>query len=65
MNAQQVWRKEVIRHYSYRRESIPVMLLGLKRDLRVENEDIIYPQEVSVHKKSGLERGTEGGRRIV
>lgn len=23
------------------------MMLGLKRDLRVENEDTIYPQEVS------------------
>ena len=27
------------------RDDIPVMLLGLKRDLRVENDDTIYPQE--------------------
>uniref|UniRef100_A0A093VRK5 GTP-binding protein RHO2 n=1 Tax=Talaromyces marneffei PM1 TaxID=1077442 RepID=A0A093VRK5_TALMA len=26
-------------------ERIPVMMLGLKRDLRVENDEIIYPQE--------------------
>ncbi len=26
-------------------EDIPVMLLGLKRDLRVEGEGMIYPQE--------------------
>lgn len=49
VNAQQVWRKEVIRNYSYRKQGIPVMLLGLKRDLRVENEEIIYPQEVCAH----------------
>ena len=29
------------------RDDIPVMLLGLKRDLRVEEEGIIYPEEVS------------------
>lgn len=29
------------------RDNIPVMLLGLKRDLRVEEEGVIYPQEVS------------------
>ena len=46
VNAQLVWRKEVIRHYAYRKQGIPVMLLGLKRDLRVETEEIIYPQEV-------------------
>ena len=48
INAQQVWRKEVIRHYAYKKEGIPVMFLGLKRDLRVEDENIIYPQEVSL-----------------
>lgn len=26
---------------------VGVMLLGLKRDLRVEQEGVIYPQEVS------------------
>lgn len=33
------------------REDVPVMLLGLKRDLRVEGEGkgerVVYPQEVS------------------
>ena len=29
------------------RDDIPVMLLGLKRDLRVEGDGVIYPQEVS------------------
>ena len=46
VNVQQVWRKDVIRNYAMQDESIPVMLLGLKRDLRVEGEGIIYPQEV-------------------
>jgi len=48
VNAQQVWRKDVIRHYAVEDESIPVMLLGLKRDLREEGEEMIDPQEVSV-----------------
>ena len=47
VNVQQVWRKDVIRHYSVEDESIPVMLLGLKRDLREEGADMIDPQEVS------------------
>lgn len=46
VNVQHVWRKDVIRHYAVTDEKIPVMLLGLKRDLRVEGEGIIYPQEV-------------------
>lgn len=45
-NVQQVWRKDVTRHYSYANEKIPVMLVGLKRDLRVEEEGMIHPQEV-------------------
>ncbi|MCJ1282654.1 hypothetical protein MMC26_001979 [Xylographa opegraphella] len=45
LNVQQVWRKEVVRNYARDDESIPVMLLGLKRDLRVEGEGIVYPQE--------------------
>ncbi|MCJ1391288.1 hypothetical protein MMC18_004151 [Xylographa bjoerkii] len=44
-NVKQVWRNDVIRNYSHEDESIPVMLLGLKRDLRVECDGIIYPQE--------------------
>lgn len=31
--------------YMQDRDEIPVMLLGLKRDLRVEAEGTIYPQE--------------------
>ena len=46
INVQQVWRKDVVRHYAHSREDIPIMLLGLKRDLRVEAEETIYPQEV-------------------
>jgi GTPase SAR1 family protein len=46
INVQEVWRKDVTRHYTHRDEGIPVMLLGLKRDLRVEGKDLIEPQEV-------------------
>jgi Ras homolog gene family, member A len=47
INAQQVWRRNSIRIYMTQRDDIPVMLLGLKRDLRVEEDGAIYPQEVS------------------
>ncbi|KAI4246449.1 MAG: hypothetical protein LQ352_006392 [Teloschistes flavicans] len=46
VNSQQVWRKDVTRHYRLDEEDIPVMLLGLKRDARVEEPGVIYPQEV-------------------
>ena len=46
INVQQSWRKDVTRNYSHSDESIPIMLLGLKRDLRMEGDGIIYPQEV-------------------
>ena len=46
-NAQQVWKKTATRTYMRNRDDIPVMLLGLKRDRRVEGDGIIYPQEVS------------------
>ena len=64
INAQQVWRKDVIRHYAYKDEKIPVMLLGLKRDLRVDEAGVIDPQEVcDVHQHNGDDadrsRGTE------
>ncbi|KAJ5141523.1 hypothetical protein N7526_002518 [Penicillium atrosanguineum] len=40
------WRNDIIRFFQHGQgERIPVMLLGLKRDLRKEGEDIIYPQE--------------------
>ena len=45
-NVQQIWRKNVIRHYAHKDEKIPVMLLGLKRDLRVDEAGVIDPQEV-------------------
>ncbi|OOQ87951.1 putative Rho-like small GTPase [Penicillium brasilianum] len=40
------WRNDIIRYFQHGHgERIPVMMLGLKRDLRKEGEDIIYPQE--------------------
>ena len=47
-NMRQVWSVEVGRLYMKERDDIPVMLLGLKRDLRVEAPGVIYPQEVSL-----------------
>ena len=46
-NAAQVWFPQMVKCYMQERENVPVMLLGLKRDLRVEREAVIYPQEVS------------------
>jgi hypothetical protein len=44
------WRNDVTRYFQYGHgERLPVMLLGLKRDLRKEGEGIIYPQEVDNH----------------
>lgn len=41
------WRNDIIRYFQHGQgEHIPVMMLGLKRDLRKQGEDIIYPQEV-------------------
>lgn len=60
VNAQQVWRKNATRLYMRERDNIPVMLLGLKRDLRVEEEGVIYPEEVSKKKKKG--GGAQGFR---
>lgn len=43
----QQWRNDIIRYFQHGHgERIPVMMLGLKRDLRKEGEGIIYPQEV-------------------
>lgn len=40
------WRNDIIRYFQHGDgERIPVMMVGLKRDLRVEGEGIIYPQE--------------------
>ncbi|KAL1971263.1 hypothetical protein VTN77DRAFT_215 [Rasamsonia byssochlamydoides] len=40
------WRNDITRYFqSGAGERIPVMMIGLKRDLREENESIIYPQE--------------------
>lgn len=42
------WRNDITRYFQYGHgERLPVMMLGLKRDLRREGEGIIYPQEVS------------------
>lgn len=48
-NAKQIWGKNVMRQYTQDRADgdVGVMLLGLKRDLRIEQEGVIYPQEVS------------------
>lgn len=41
------WRNDITRYFQYGHgERLPVMMLGLKRDLRREGEGIIYPQEV-------------------
>ncbi|CAL5867452.1 uncharacterized protein PFLUO_LOCUS1671 [Penicillium psychrofluorescens] len=40
------WRHDVIRYFQHGHgERLPVMMLGLKRDLRKEGEGMIYPQE--------------------
>ncbi|KAL9136517.1 MAG: hypothetical protein Q9175_002280 [Cornicularia normoerica] len=47
INVQQVWFKRMVESYMKDRDDIPIMLLGLKRDLREEKAGVIYPQEVS------------------
>jgi Ras family protein A len=44
-NVQKKWRKEVYTYYTQEETRMPVMLLGLKRDLRKEGEGMIWPQE--------------------
>ncbi|KAJ5749268.1 uncharacterized protein N7511_010964 [Penicillium nucicola] len=40
------WRNDITRYFQYgHSERLPVMMLGLKRDLRREGPEIIYPQE--------------------
>ncbi|KAL2861127.1 putative Rho-like small GTPase [Aspergillus lucknowensis] len=40
------WRSDIIRHFQHGEdERIPVMMVGLKRDLRAQGEGLIYPQE--------------------
>jgi GTPase SAR1 family protein len=47
-DAQNDWRKQVYMHYR-REDKVPVMLLGLKRDLRaVEAEGMVDPLEVGI-----------------
>lgn len=46
VNAQQVWRRGVSRWYEGAEGEVPVMLLGLKRDLRREGEGVVEPLEV-------------------
>lgn len=48
VNVQHVWFRRMVESYMKERDDIPVMLLGLKRDLRVEKPGVIYPQEVSL-----------------
>ena len=41
------WRNDVTRFYTDNNQNIPVVLLGLKRDLRTESGECIDPFEVS------------------
>ena len=51
------WRNDITRYFQYGHgERLPVMMLGLKRDLRREDEGIIYPQEVCVSLWGGFSR---------
>ncbi|KAL9069752.1 MAG: hypothetical protein Q9161_005337 [Pseudevernia consocians] len=45
VNVQHVWFKRMVESYMKDRDDIPIMLLGLKRDLREEKPGVIYPQE--------------------
>ena len=47
VNVQHAWWPKMVEWYMKARDDIPIMLLGLKRDLRVEGGDVdtIYPQE--------------------
>ena len=45
---QHVWFRRMVESYMRDRDDIPVMLLGLKRDLRQEKPGVIYPQEVGL-----------------
>jgi hypothetical protein len=48
-NSMDKWRHDVIRYFQHGHgERLPVMMLGLKRDLRKEGEGMIYPQEVFI-----------------
>ena len=44
-NTKSKWRKEVYTYYPQEEARMPLMLLGLKRDLRREEEGMIWPQE--------------------
>lgn len=48
VNVQHVWFKRMVESYMKDRDDIPIMLLGMKRDLREEKPGVIYPQEVSL-----------------
>ncbi|PYH40251.1 putative Rho-like small GTPase [Aspergillus saccharolyticus JOP 1030-1] len=46
LNGLKGWRHDIIRYFQRGDgERIPIMVVGLKRDLRVESEGVIYPQE--------------------
>ncbi|CAG8111132.1 unnamed protein product [Penicillium salamii] len=46
LNGLKAWRNDITRYFQYGHgERLPVMMLGLKRDLRREGDGIIYPQE--------------------
>ncbi|KAG8528363.1 uncharacterized protein KY384_007281 [Bacidia gigantensis] len=47
-NVVDIWSHQVSTTWLSEKEEIPVALLGLKRDLRVEKPGVIYPQEAHV-----------------
>ncbi len=55
VNVQHVWFKRMVESYMEDRDDIPIMLLGLKRDLREEKPGVIYPQEVGLSKDPCVE----------
>ncbi|KAK4695733.1 hypothetical protein P7C71_g2065, partial [Lecanoromycetidae sp. Uapishka_2] len=42
---QHIWFKKMVKYYMMEKEDMPVMVLGLKRDLRKDGDGVIYPQE--------------------
>jgi len=45
VNLQQVWFKHMVEVYMRETDDVPVMLLGLKRDLRRVGEGSVFPEE--------------------
>ena len=52
-NVDDFWSEHITKLWLCTKDDIPVCMLGLKRDLRVEGEGVIYPQEVGRHDVGG------------